>query len=210
MSQRLLLVVSAAVLVGAFIVGAKFYNQNTEAPKMSESQKERLVPAHAQTLGNPDANVVLVEFFDPACATCAQFSPLTKELVRKHDGQLKLVLRYAPFHENSKAVVAMLEASKAQGKFWEALTVLFEYQSSWVYNHKVYPERAWKILESVGIDVEALNQEMRSSRVQEVIAKDVADAKALGIAKTPSFFVNGAPLQEFGYEPLVDLIESAL
>ena len=35
-----------------------------------------------------------------------------------------LVLRYAPFHEGSDKVVAILEAARRQSKFWETLEVL--------------------------------------------------------------------------------------
>jgi protein-disulfide isomerase len=43
-----------------------------------------------------------------------------------------------------------------------------------------------------------------------VIAQDLDDAKALSVNKTPSFFVNGQPLLNFGYEPLKAMIDKAL
>ena len=42
--------------------------------------------------------------------------------------------------------------------------------------------------------------------IARLIAQDVADARALGVTKTPGFFVNGRPLTVFGYEQLVALV----
>ena len=210
MRQKLIVALSVAALVGAFFLGAKAYQQSQSAPAMSAEEKMRLAPPHAPTLGPTDAKVTLVEFFDPACGTCAQFSPLTKAFVKEYEGKLRLVLRYAPFHEGSEIVVTMLEAAKAQGKYWEALEAVLLYQNSWVFNHRVYPERVWPILEHVGLDIEALKEAMKNPEIQAIIAQDVADGKALGVTKTPSFFVNGKPLERFGYDPLVQLVKSAL
>ncbi|MBE0496429.1 MAG: thioredoxin domain-containing protein [Campylobacterales bacterium] len=208
MNQRIVVVLSVVLLVGGFIFGAKQYQASQKTPAMTKEEQTRLMPSYAPTLGPSDAKVTLVEFFDPACGTCAQFSPLTKALVKEYDGKLRLVLRYAPFHEGSEAVVQMIEAAKAQGKYWEALSALLAEQATWVFNHRVYPERAWPVLERAGVDIEALKLAMQDPQIQAIITQDIADAKALGVTKTPSFFVNGTPLERFGYDPLVKLIKS--
>ncbi len=46
--------------------------------------------------------------------------------------------------------------------------------------------------------------------MDKLVAQELADAKALGATKTPSYFVNGKPLQQFGYEQLKELIYSEL
>lgn len=207
--NRSVIFATTLFLVAAFVALAWWY----DASKVSQNQSKNLSHLEdslAPTMGNPDAKVVLVEFFDPACGTCAQFGPLVKDLVKKHDPNLRLVLRYTPFHENVAPVVYMLEATRSQGKYWESLDAILTYQSSWVFNHVAYPSRVWPILEQAGVDIEALKIEMKNPAIEAKIAKDMEDAKALGVTKTPSFYVNGVALERFGYEPLVDLIESAL
>ncbi len=51
---------------------------------------------------------------------------------------------------------------------------------------------------------------MNSNSVADVIMQDMDDARRLGVNKTPGYFVNGRPLEPFGYEPLEALIESEL
>jgi len=56
--------------------------------------------------------------------------------------------------------------------------------------------------------MDKLAQDMKKPALDKLIAQDMADAKVLGASKTPSYFVNGKPLQTFGYEPLKKLIYS--
>jgi protein-disulfide isomerase len=207
--NRSIVFTTAFFLIGIFAALGWWYNNS--GPSSSESKNLiYLEDDLAPSFGNLGAKVVLVEFFDPACGTCAQFAPLVKELIKKHEPNLRLVLRYTPFHENVMPVVYMLEATRAQDKYWESLEAILTYQSSWVSNHVAYPGRVWPILESVGVDVEALKLQMKQPAIKAKIEKDMKDAQALGVQKTPSFYVNGVELKKFGYEPLVQLIESAL
>jgi protein-disulfide isomerase len=58
--------------------------------------------------------------------------------------------------------------------------------------------------------MEKLSEFMNSSKGDEIIKQDLADAEKLGVNKTPGYIVNGKPLQNFGFEPLKELIESEL
>jgi len=51
---------------------------------------------------------------------------------------------------------------------------------------------------------------MNDPSIQERIAQDLADAKALGVKKTPGFFVNGKPLTRFGRSQLRQLVETEI
>ena len=42
--------------------------------------------------------------------------------------------------------------------------------------------------------------------IDAVLQQDVQDLKALGVNKTPTFFVNGRPLPSFGAEQLAALV----
>ena len=78
-----------------------------------------------------EQRVVLVEFFDPACETCREFHPYVKELLAAHPGKVRLVLRYAPFHQGSDTMVLILEAAGRRGRFWETLEVMYATQPQW-------------------------------------------------------------------------------
>ena len=52
--------------------------------------------------------------------------------------------------------------------------------------------------------------DMRDPRISAIIEQDLADAEALGVRKTPGFFVNGKPLETFGQRPLAQLIKAEI
>lgn len=212
MNKKTLFIVALAVLLVVFGFGTLFYyamNENQVSP-LPEVKQATLIRMHSPTLGKVDAPVVIVEFFDPACETCAAFYPLVKQIMAANPDKIRLVLRYAPFHKDSDKVVALLEAARKQGKFWPALEALLASQADWAPHHTPQISLVWKHLEGLGLNLEKLRVDMGAPEIANVIAQDVEDARTLNVTKTPEYFVNGRPLPSFGFEQLKKLIDAAL
>ena len=210
--KRTLFLSAAVILLLAFVAGALFYgSQKTEqAGQLAKQNQSALVRAHSRVLGPADAQVEIVEFFDPACETCRRFYPLVKDMLAAHPQQIRLVLRYAPFHQNADYVVSLLEAAGKQGKYWETLDALLAVQEDWVVHHAVQPQQVWRHVEGLGLDLEQLQHDMNAPEIARLIAQDLEDARTLKVSKTPEFFVNGKPLPSFGFEQLKALVDEAL
>jgi protein-disulfide isomerase len=198
-----------ALLLIAFAVGVLIYNEQRtkEITETANKNASVLVRDYSPTIGNADAKVTIVEFFDPACETCKAFYPFVKQLMAKHPGKIQLVLRYAPFHKGSDYVIKILEAARMQNKFWETLEATYEAQPNWAAHHNPQPEKLWMLLGRVGLNMKKAQQDMQSPEISRRIQQDLADASTLGVTKTPGFFVNGKPLVRFGYEPLQQLVD---
>ena len=166
--------------------------------------------AHAASLGEADAPVVIVEFLDPACETCAVFYPAVKDMMAANPGRIRLVLRWAPFHNGAPDVVALLEAARIQGQFFPALERLLGTQSQWAINHTADVNLAWQQLGGLGLDRDRILADMSSAEVQQLIQQDIADATANNVQATPEYFVNGRPLPTWGWEQLVALVDEEL
>jgi len=212
MQKALLFVVAAAGLALLFVLGTLAYkSEKVDASvQLAESNRARLVRMHSPTLGKDDAPVVIVEFLDPACGTCREFYPLVKAMMAANPDKIRLVLRYAPFHDGSDKVVAALAAARKQGKLWPALEALLASQDAWAPNHRPQIALALKHLEGLGLNLEQLRADMAAPEIAAMIAQDLEDAQALDVTKTPEFFVNGKPLPTFGYEPLKKLVDDAV
>ncbi len=212
MNQKVLFALALAALLGAFALGALIYKtqQGEQAVQTAERNRANLVRMHSPTLGKADAPVEIVEFLDPACETCRAFYPAVKQMMAANPDRIRLVLRYAPFHNGSDKVVAVLEAARKQGKLWPALEALLAAQAAWAPNHRPQVELVWRHLEGLGLDLERVRADMQAPEIARVIAQDVEDARALNVTKTPEFFVNGKPLPSFGYEQLKGLVDQAL
>lgn len=211
--KRNTLFITALVLLAAVLVGgAQWYRaaQAQETAAVAAKNRQALQRAGAVTLGRADAPVQIVEFFDPACGTCAQFAPLVKGILAAHPDQIRLTVRYAPFHPGSDQVVKAIEASRAQGKFWQSVDALFASQQYWVQNHHANADMIWPVLARAGVDTDRVRSDMQSPQIAQVIAQDMADANTVGVAATPEFYVNGRPLPSFGYEQLRALVDEEL
>lgn len=204
--------VTCLVLVIVF-VSTSFYYKGQQAEMygfMARENASTFVRDHSQTFGSDDAKVYLVEFMDPACETCAAFSPFVKQIMKANPGKIKLVLRYAPFHDGAQYFVKILEAAKKQGKYWETLDVMYKSQPYWASHSNPQPQRIWQFLPEAGLDIEQIRKDMNDPAIEKLIAQDIADAKTLNVRKTPGFFANGKPLQIFGYKQLQQLIQSEI
>lgn len=204
--------ISSLLLIGLYFFAANAFKGSEEVRlgSLAEVNQKLFIPDHAPRLGDKNAPVKLVEFLDPECETCRVFYPYVKQILLKFEGKVELVVRYAPFHRNSINAVKVLEATRIQNKYWESLELLFANQPYWADHHDPRPERIWELLPQVSVDVEQAKKDMNRPEIEEIIRKDMADLKELGVRRTPSFFVNGKPLLEFGLEPLVALIEQEL
>ena len=102
----------------------------------------------------------------------------------------------------------MMEATKQQGKFMDTLELAFASQKFWISHHVANFDVLWRYLPQVGLDMKKLEEDMKNPQLQKMVTQDLSDAKKLGANKTPSYFVNGKPLEIFGLKPLQELIAS--
>lgn len=161
-----------------------------------------LVKAHSPTKGSVNAKVTIVEFLDPECEACSATYPLVKKIVQEFSNDVKLVVRYMPFHQNSKYAANILEGARSQGKYWEALELLFTQQDKWANHHNPNPDLIPEILAPLKLNMNKILLDAKNGKYDIQIDQDQKDGKAAGVRRTPTFFVNGNQLQELGYEAL--------
>ena len=199
------------IVIGfVFVVRDMREGRATEATAAAQGQAANLVRPHSPVLGPEGAKVTIVEFTDPACETCAAFAPFLKAYMARYPGRVRLVLRYAPFHEGADAAVRVLEAARAQGKLWETLDLLYREQGAWTVSHRVEADRILELVPRVPLDMARLRADMADPRIDAIIQQDLADARALAVTGTPGIFVNGKPLEPFGAQEFRKLIGSEL
>lgn len=177
-------------------------------PELTADQVARLVRPHSPVLGNAKAPVTVVEVLDPACEACRAFAPVVKQLLFLHPDEVRVVVRYANFHPPSEEAIRLLMAANQQGKFDELLSALFERQEEWASHAAPDSERAWKIAGDVGINVARARKDARAAKLDETLRTEAADLAALKVERTPTFFVNGKLLHDFGPQQLLNLVAS--
>ncbi|KZZ46572.1 hypothetical protein A3758_36690 [Oleiphilus sp. HI0118] len=175
----------------------------TQAEKAEGAMFER---AHSPTLGPDTAPVTIVEFFDPACEACRAFYPYVKEILKRHPDDVRLVIRYAAFHQGSETVVRLLEAARQQQVYQAVLETLLLQQQEWASHHSPNIDRAWELAEQAGLNVSSAKAMLNSEEMDQLIAQEGADLRAFKINQTPTFFVHGQPLEQHGPDHLYQLV----
>ena len=92
MQNKKMVLISIIVLIAIFISGGIYY-KNSQSEKMIAMAKEQALlfqRPHSLVIGNEHAKVQLVEFFDPACETCAIFHPKVKAFMKENEGKIKV------------------------------------------------------------------------------------------------------------------------
>lgn len=206
MKRRSLVIGAGAAALVGFGSAAWYVRSGPAAPRPALSAEAPLIRPHAPVLGPADAPVTIVEFFDPACETCRAFHPIVKRIMDHFPGEVRVVLRYAAFHEGSDEVVRILEAARIQGRFEGVLEAILEAQPSWAAHGSPQIELAWAAAERAGLDLERARVDQFRPEVTAILNQDAEDVATLGVRKTPTFFVNGKPLTEFGAQQLFDLV----
>lgn len=209
MNRKQLAVAGIVLLVAAvFVAGVFAYRKQAQqsVDRQAASQSSRLVRMHSPVLGPQAAPVTIVEFFDPACETCRAFYPFVKDLLARYPQDLRLVIRYAPFHQGSDEVVKLLEAARRQGKYLPVLEAVLEAQPAWADHGRPNLTLAYQAAERAGLDMGRAREDMLRPEMQALLEQDVDDLKALQVRQTPTFFVNGRSLPSFGRDPLASLV----
>ena len=215
--NRRMLVIGASGLAAAIFAGGTIYTRNrqrieqekvaAETPAVSD---DFLVRSYSPVLGDAEAPVTLVEFFDPSCEACRAFHPLVKELLSKHAGKLKVVVRYAAFHKGSDEAVRILETARMQQKFEPVLEALLEKQPAWAAHGKPDLALAWKIAGSAGLDLERAKSDRLFPGIIAILNQDAQDVNTAGVRQTPTFFLNGKIVEIKSRESLSLAVKGAI
>lgn len=166
-----------------------------------EKQKLSALSDSAETLfrsklspvgGNLKGDVTVVEFFDYNCPYCRKaFQDL--ETVMKADKNIRVVFKEYPIFGGASQIAARAAlASQKQGKYFQFHKALLEVDS------RVTEDTVYRKAKEVGLDIDQLKEDMKSTDITASIAETKQLADRLGIRGTPAFFVGdkmipGAP-----------------
>jgi protein-disulfide isomerase len=146
------------------------------------------VIGQAPLTGVPESKITLIEFSDYECPYCGEAHKTLKQLLTKHQGEIKLVFKHYPLtsiHDNALSAAKAAWAAQQQGKFWEYHDALFTQQDK--LGEDLYLEAAKKL----NLDLEQFDRDRNSDAANTAIQNDMRQAQRLGISGTPVFLLEG-------------------
>ncbi len=168
------------------------------------------------TLGSDSARVEIVEYGDFECPACASFAAVQMPTVREQliaTGKVRWRYRDFPLpsHRYSRTAAHAAHCAGEQGRFWEMHDQLF-FNHSWAQTGR-NPSRLFRdMARAAGLDLAAYDACMDSQRYASRIEASRLEGEALGVNGTPSFFLNGRPLnlRSYGSDEFKRVADSVL
>ncbi len=133
--------------------------------------------------GNPDADFVIVEFFDYNCGFCKRALPSVQAVLKEFDN-VRFVFKEMPIlGPTSRTAAEYALAAKNQGKYFEMHAALMEYQGP------KDKENLLKIAQDLGLDTVQLEKDAGSEDIQLQIEDSLTISREVGITGTPAFII---------------------
>src|SRR5262249_14485812 len=91
-----------------------------------------------------------------------------------------------------------------QGKFWEMHDELF------ANNRALSQDNLKAYAQKIGLDMDKYEKDYNSPKCEDMIARNVGEAREAQVGGTPSFFLNGKRVQNRSTDAVKAMVEAAL
>ncbi len=141
-----------------------------------------------ESVGRPDAPIILIEYMDYQCPFCRRFHERSwPELQHRYvdTGKVRFEVRDMPlpFHDAALPAALVARCAGQQGRFWPVFEALLGKPEAMT---KDGPRQA---AIAAGVATLQLEQCLRDPLVRHAIDADVEDAERIGIDGTPGFVI---------------------
>jgi protein-disulfide isomerase len=196
--QKNNLMIPASIILAGFLIAAGIYISNkgnnpaltnTDTTAKNEIQINP-VSKTDHILGNPGADVIVVEFSDTECPYCKMFQTTMQSVMSTYgkDGKVAWVYRYFPLdslHAKSRNEAQAVECANTLGgsaAFWKYLDEVYSVTTS---NDTLDPTKLPVIAKDVGLDVTKFNACLTAGKDAALIQADELDGIKAGAQGTP-------------------------
>lgn len=221
----------AIVVAGALVAGAIFLRGNSGVGVARTDQKQQQqgavqppVSLNAISIqpvdetkdhirGNPNADIMFVEFSDTECPFCKRFHQTMQQVMSEYgkSGKVAWVYRHYPIiqlHSKAPKEAEALECAAelgGNGKFWEYTDELFAITPS---NDGLDASELPRIATKVGLNEGLFTECLSNGRKKAKVQSDFDDGAGAGVNGTPhSVLVLKNPISDEGRKTLLELME---
>jgi protein-disulfide isomerase len=161
------------------------------APKDQVDTKETL-NEKAHKIGNPSAKVKIAEYGDFQCPSCAAAEPILQQVLKDYGDKVYFEYIHFPLkmHTWAQNAAESAEAAGAQGKFKEYHDLLYAKQNEWSPS-KDAPKLFSKYAGDLKLDQQKFDDDIKNHTYRQVVLDQLKQGEKLGVAATPTFFING-------------------
>ncbi|MEX0917128.1 MAG: thioredoxin domain-containing protein [Candidatus Paceibacterota bacterium] len=196
MEENNKLAIPIAIVIAGLLIGGAIYLVNkgsTNTPGTNNQEKEITVApvtTDDHILGNPDADVVIIEYSDTECPFCKDFHSVMHQVIDEYgkDGKVAWVYRHFPLASIHPKAPREAEATECAAElggndgFWAYIDRLFEVTPG---NNGLDLSELPVIAEEVGLDRAAFESCLESGRYEDKVQASYQEALDAGGRGTP-------------------------
>ncbi len=190
----------AIVVAGLFIAGGIYLSGGNSSDKVDSVNNGDKKPTKAIVIrpvdesdhvaGNPNADILLVEYSDTECPFCKRFHTTMNKIMEEYgkDGKVAWVYRHFPIdslHTKARKEAAATECANELGgntAFWGYINKVFEITPS---NNNLDLALLPEIADGLGLDKTAFNECLSSGKYDAHVEADRKDGIKAGVKGTP-------------------------
>lgn len=186
------------------------YEQKLQEQRLANARKlmEENIDAlnnnpDSPTIGNKDAKVTVVEFFDFSCGYCHALYPNLKKVMDKNP-DVKFVFKEMTFVapvSNYAAKAAL--AANMQGKYAEVLEALMTNQGA------LSEAKVDELAVKAGVDLVQMKADMNSDKIAQILRETSELAGKIQVNGVPALIINGKLVQTLDEAVIQSEIDAA-
>ncbi len=157
---------------------------------------------HSWVGGNPDGDVVVVEFLDYRCGFCKRAHSEVAELL-KSDGNIRFVVKEFPILGEESVMAARFALSTKLNVGDEAYAQVHD--ALMTMRGNVTPDALTGVADQFGLDADVILAGMDDDAITEILEANHALARELRISGTPTFVVGDQLVR--GFLPMAGMEE---
>jgi len=162
-------------------------------------------------IGLGKSGVTLVEYGDYQCSACERYYSVTKQIQQEYNNQVTFQFSNFPLtsvHVNAFSAARAAEAAGLQNKFWEMHDTLYAAGNWSVWTVSNNPTPIYELYASqVGLNLAQFKTDFASSKVNDLINADTAAGTKLGVAGTPTYYLDG---KQISIDPTMAAFEKVI
>ncbi len=174
--------------------------------RLTAEEQRQLVGTNSYWIGAANPKVTIVEFADFACPHCENSFPNIREITLEYAKDIKFVYRDFPALGDTSVKLALAaRCAGEQGLFWPMHDKLFQNQGlSDTADLAALANR-------IGADLARFTTCLSSQKYISAVQQDFALGQELGVAGTPTWFINGYKIEgDIPHDTFIQIIENLL
>ncbi len=189
---------------GRYVLAGEFIDATVD-PAAARMAKMNLENSHVR--GDASAPVTLVEYADFFCGYCSRaYNVVVRDLLPKYEGKVRLFYKTFPISSAGRLSALALHCAGKQGAdpFWRLHDYIYENHAS-LREESVLKSKITEKSKELGLDKQKFDKCLSFREASDILEAEIAEARALGVGSTPTFFINGKKIK--GFRPIKDMKE---